>query len=64
VPEEIRATVFERFTRADRRRPGHPGGGAGLGLSIVSGVVAAHGGTVRLESRPGATEFTVIVPSG
>ncbi|WP_246143426.1 sensor histidine kinase [Actinacidiphila oryziradicis] len=64
VPEEIRATVFERFTRADRRRPGHPGGGAGLGLSIVSGVVAAHGGTVRLDSRPGATEFTVIVPSG
>jgi two-component system OmpR family sensor kinase len=61
VPEEIRATVFERFTRADRRRPG-PGGGAGLGLSIVSGVVAAHGGTVHVESRPGATEFTVVVP--
>jgi len=61
VPEEIRATVFERFTRADRRRPG-AGGGAGLGLSIVSAVVEAHRGTVRLRSGPGATEFTVIVP--
>lgn len=30
-----------------------PGKGTGLGLSIVHNVVAAHGGRVRLESRPG-----------
>jgi signal transduction histidine kinase len=30
-----------------------PGKGTGLGLSIVHNVVAAHGGRVQLESRPG-----------
>jgi two-component system OmpR family sensor kinase len=61
IPGDLRDTLFERFTRADRRRPG-AGGGAGLGLSIVAAVVAAHGGTVSAESRPGATEFTVRLP--
>ncbi|WP_435611997.1 sensor histidine kinase [Streptomyces sp. bgisy159] len=59
VPAEIRPTVFERFTRADRRRVDASGGGAGLGLSIVSAVVAAHDGSVRLDSEPGSTTFTV-----
>ncbi|WP_329534953.1 HAMP domain-containing histidine kinase [Streptomyces sp. NBC_01450] len=59
VPEDVQPGVFERFTRADRRRTGGAGGGAGLGLSIVAAVVEAHGGTVALESRPGATKFTV-----
>ncbi|MDH6629338.1 two-component system OmpR family sensor kinase [Streptomyces sp. LBL] len=59
VPEDLRPGVFERFTRADRRKSGSPGGGAGLGLSIVAAVVEAHGGRVSLESRPGATTFTV-----
>ena len=30
------------------------GSGTGLGLPLVREIVAAHGGTVRLESRPGA----------
>ncbi|MFE7167767.1 sensor histidine kinase [Streptomyces sp. NPDC057616] len=59
VPEDIRPGVFERFTRADRRRTEAPGAGAGLGLSIVAAVVEAHGGSVGLESRPGSTTFTV-----
>ncbi|RPF32087.1 cell wall metabolism sensor histidine kinase WalK [Streptomyces sp. TLI_185] len=60
VPEDIRPGVFERFTRAEhRRRKDAPGGGAGLGLSIVAAVAEAHGGSVGLESRPGSTTFTV-----
>ncbi|MFI6655620.1 sensor histidine kinase [Streptomyces sp. NPDC050523] len=59
VPEDIRPGVFERFTRADRRRSDAPGAGAGLGLSIVAAVVEAHAGSVALESRPGSTTFTV-----
>jgi two-component system OmpR family sensor kinase len=59
VAEYIRDGVFERFTRADRRRTDAPGAGAGLGLSIVAAVVEAHGGSVDLESRPGSTAFTV-----
>jgi two-component system OmpR family sensor kinase len=59
VPDDIRPGVFERFTRADRRRTEAPGGGAGLGLSIVAAVVEAHGGSVSLQSVPGATAFTV-----
>ncbi|AYN43937.1 sensor histidine kinase [Streptomyces dangxiongensis] len=65
VPDDIRPGVFERFTRAEHRR--HPdaaaGGGAGLGLSIVAAVVEAHGGSVDLDSAPGATTFTVRLPA-
>jgi two-component system OmpR family sensor kinase len=58
VPEDVQPGVFERFTRADRRRTEAPGGGAGLGLSIVAAVIEAHRGGVNLESRPGSTTFT------
>src|ERR1700722_5118102 len=37
--------------------------GAGLGLSLVRGLVGLHGGTLRLESSPGAgTRVTVSLP--
>ncbi|MFF4253088.1 sensor histidine kinase [Streptomyces sp. NPDC001663] len=64
VPEDIQPGVFERFTRAEhRRRTDAPGGGAGLGLSIVAAVTEAHGGSVGLESGPGSTTFTVRLSS-
>lgn len=64
VPEDIESGVFERFTRAEhRRRTDAPGGGAGLGLSIVAAVVEAHGGSVALNSTPGSTQFTVRLPA-
>ncbi|GHE63779.1 two-component sensor histidine kinase [Streptomyces spiralis] len=67
IPEEIRPGVFDRFTRADRRRTdpsAGAGAGAGLGLSIVTAVTEAHGGSVELESRTGSTTFTVRLPAG
>jgi two-component system OmpR family sensor kinase len=62
--------VFERFYRADPARTrggpvaGAPvAGGSGLGLSIVAALVAAHGGTVSLQTAPGAgATFTVRLP--
>ncbi len=63
IPEEARRHVFDRFFRADKsRKVGE--GGSGLGLSIVSGVVEAHGGEVRLEQggEAGAT-FVVTLPA-
>lgn len=64
VPAEIRDSVFERFTRAEASRVRHEGGSStGLGLAIVAAVVAAHGGTVTLESPPGSTTFVVRIPA-
>ncbi|MFJ8108613.1 sensor histidine kinase [Streptomyces sp. NPDC096132] len=65
IPADIQPAVFDRFTRADRRRTTETDGtGAGLGLSIVAAVVEAHGGTVTLDSRPGSTTFTVELTAG
>ena len=46
------ARVFEPFYRADTSRS-RDSGGAGLGLSIVSAVAGAHGGSVRVKDTPG-----------
>jgi signal transduction histidine kinase len=51
VPDEDRARVLERFVRLDNSRSE---AGAGLGLSLVTAVVAAHGGRVQLDEGPGA----------
>ncbi|MBF6349645.1 HAMP domain-containing histidine kinase [Nocardia flavorosea] len=54
--------VFERFYRVDDSRS-RGSGGSGLGLSIVQALVAAHGGSVAVDSAPGrGTTFTVRLP--
>ncbi|WP_422032282.1 ATP-binding protein [Reyranella sp.] len=49
VPSSDRETIFQRFWRRDRARPGS----RGLGLAIVTRVAAAHGGTISVDDRPG-----------
>lgn len=49
-PDRLR--VFERFVRLDTDRS-RSGGGTGLGLAIVFEIVAAHGGSVHIDDRPG-----------
>ena len=59
---EQSSRVFERFYRADASRT-RTHGGSGLGLSIVAALVAAHGGRVEVESRPGdGATFRVLLP--
>jgi two-component system phosphate regulon sensor histidine kinase PhoR len=56
------ARIFERFWKADssRRRDGE---GSGLGLAIARHVIAAHQGTIRVESELGrGSSFVVVVP--
>jgi len=52
--------AFDRFWQADASRSRS---GAGLGLSIVRGIVVAHGGTVSLQSDATAgTRVIVMIP--
>lgn len=66
IPAEARERIFNRFFRVDaaRSRAQASGtGGAGLGLSIARWVAEAHGGRLELVvSRPGRTEFRVVLP--
>ncbi len=64
LPAEEAAKVFERFYRVDSSRRRGTGGGSGLGLSIVSAVTAAHGGTVDVRTTPGGgATFRVALPT-
>jgi two-component system OmpR family sensor kinase len=54
--------IFEPFFRADPSRS-RDSGGSGLGLSIVSAVVTAHGGRVKVrETNGGGATFEVELP--
>ncbi len=53
--------IFKRFARATNNNRQFEG--AGLGLSIVSAIVQAHGGRIELTSKLGqGSTFTLIVP--
>lgn len=55
--------LFDRFYRADESRTKKNTPGYGLGLSIAKQVIDKHGGTVRINSKPGkGTTFTIILP--
>lgn len=62
IPPDDLERVFEKFVRV--QRPGLPPvPGAGLGLAICRGIVAAHGGAIRAEGREGGgARFVVSLP--
>ncbi len=63
ISGEDRQRVFDRFWRADESRTGT---GAGLGLSIVAAITAAHGGEASVDNVPadqgGGARFTLRLP--
>ena len=42
IPEDLRPSAFERFTKSETSR------GSGLGLAIARAIVVAHGGSIRI----------------
>lgn len=58
IPEEIRNRVFDPFFTT---KP--VGQGTGLGLDIVRRLVRHNDGDIGVESRPGHTEFRIVLPA-
>ncbi|MGH3425188.1 MAG: HAMP domain-containing sensor histidine kinase, partial [Nocardioidaceae bacterium] len=59
VAPDRRERIFDRFSRAG---PGE-GSGVGLGLAIVLRHVQWHGGSIRVEDRPGGgARFVIVLP--
>lgn len=55
VPEDLMPHIFEPFVTSRAH-------GTGLGLALVSKVVADHGGVVSCDSAPGRTVFRILLP--
>ena len=56
-------SIFSRFSKADSARTAGSGeSSSGLGLAIVQALVDANGGSIGVESEPGCTEFSVVLP--
>jgi PAS domain S-box-containing protein len=60
IPTESHAHIWDPFWTTNEE-----GGGTGLGLTVVHGIVADHGGTISVESTPGlGARFIVRLPVG
>ncbi|MFJ4028105.1 sensor histidine kinase [Paenarthrobacter sp. NPDC089989] len=69
IPAEDLPHLFETGWQKDPARGSAAGlqgsySGAGIGLSIVAGIVKAHGGRVRVENVDGGCRFALSLPAG
>ena len=57
IPEDVAEKIFEPFFTTKEI-----GKGTGLGLDIANNIVRQHKGTLKVDSVPGRTTFTVMLP--
>jgi two-component system nitrogen regulation sensor histidine kinase GlnL len=57
IPEPIRDKIFYPLVSGRE-------GGSGLGLSLAQSFIEQHHGVIEVESRPGHTCFTILLPIG
>lgn len=57
IPDDIITKIFDPFFTT---KP--IGSGTGLGLDIVQGIIQRHNGSIKVQSKPGQTEFSVCLP--
>jgi len=59
IPDEILGKIFLPFFSTKDVTEG-----TGLGLSVVHGIITAHGGSIDVQSRPGqGTRFEICLPA-
>lgn len=62
VASEEQEEIFRKFVRGSSSKQVE-GKGTGIGLAMVHHIVKAHGGELKLESRPGeGSTFTILLP--
>ena len=60
MSEEVRARIFEKFFQGD---PSHTVKGNGIGLNVVSRIIALAEGSIHVDSIPDkGSKFTIILP--
>lgn len=62
IHPDLLPSLFDRFFRGDKSRVRPESDSVGLGLSITRAIVAAHGGTIAVQSAHGRTRFTLTFP--
>ena len=57
IPPEIISRIFDPFFTTKKQ-----GEGTGIGLDLVTRVIKHHSGDIKVNSKPGKTEFAICIP--
>ena len=57
IPNEILSRIFDPFFTTKK-----VGEGTGIGLDLVNRVIKHHNGSIKVNSKPGQTEFAICIP--